>query len=301
MRRRAGAAGLGILAASLAAASALAQDVTSPGAFEARAAQVAGAGAGGLAVAAMRDTLNCTIRPLRTVEVSSLINGVVAEVMVRPGQRVAPGDPLVRLDTSLMEADLAVARAVAEARAALDTAIMRRDGLSRRAERLRAGYERNAVSEADYEDAELDLDLAEGAVAEERQRIRLARAEAARMENQVASAVIRAQVGGVVGENLIDPGEGTQGRPIATIYDNDPLRVEVYVPTAQLSQVMAAERHAIVLPDGPQGAREHPVRLDYAAQVGDVASNTISVFFFLEADDVLAGSRCTMPAPRQEM
>lgn len=281
------------------AAPAVGQQVTSPGAFEARAAGAANAA--GTADVATRSTLNCSIRPMRTVEVASLLNGVVAEVLVRPGQRVEPGEPLVRLDTSLMEADLALARAVSSAEAALDTAITRRDGAQRREERLRTGFERNAISAAEYEDAALELALAEAAVAEERERMRLAQAEAARMEVQIATAVVRAQVGGIVGETLIDPGEGTQGRAIATIFDNDPLRVEVYVPTAQLARVMEAERHAIVLPDAPQEAAEHPVMLDYAAQAGDVASNTISVFFFLEAPGVLAGSRCSMPLPRQEM
>ena len=111
--------------------------------------------------------LDCTIRPLRVVEVAAVMNGVVAEVFVRPGERVEPGTPLARLDTALMEADLAVARAAAEARAELDTALTRRDGAARREARLRAGHERNAVSDADYEDAVLELSLAEGAVAQQ--------------------------------------------------------------------------------------------------------------------------------------
>lgn len=286
---------VGVLAAAIACAVAPsnAQQVTSPEAFEARSGQAAGV------TGPHRSTLNCTIRPSRTVEVSSIMNGVVAEVLVRPGQRVQPGDPLVRLDTSLMEADLAVARAVAEGRAALETAITRRDGAARREERLRAGFERNAISQADYDDAALELALTENAVAEEQQRMALAEAEVARMQTQIANALVRAQVGGIVGENLVDPGEGTQGRPVATIFDNAPLRVEVYVPTAQIADVMSADTHVIFLPDAPAEAREHPVRLDYAAQVGDVASNTISVFFVLDAEGVLAGSRCTMPAPGQ--
>jgi multidrug efflux pump subunit AcrA (membrane-fusion protein) len=280
------------LCAGLLPAAVSAQQVTSPDAFAARA-------AGTDRAVAARSTLDCTIRPLRVVEVASVMNGVVAEVFVRPGERVEPGTPLARLDTALMEADLAVARASAEARAALDTALTRRDGAARREARLRAGHERNAVSDADYEDALLELSLAEDAVAQQRERLRLAQADADRIEAQIASAVVRARVGGIVGENLIDPGEGTQGRSIATIFVNQPLRVEVFVPTAQLPQVMEADEHSVVLPDGADGAREHEVTLDYAAQVGDVASNTISVFFFLEADGVLPGSRCSMPAPGQ--
>ena len=45
--------------------------------------------------------VNCTVKPIQTVELSSQIRGIVAEVYVRPGQHVKKGDAILGLDTRL--------------------------------------------------------------------------------------------------------------------------------------------------------------------------------------------------------
>lgn len=236
-----------------------------------------------------RTDLNCTIRPLRVVEVAALLDGVIAEVHAAPGQTVEAGAPLASLDARLLQAELDRARAFAGADAALRAAETRRDGVARREARLREGLERRAVSQADYDAAALDLAIAEQDVAQEQERLDLAGLEVARIEAELALSVIRAPVTGIVGENLIDPGETTQGRPLAQIYVNDPLRVEVFVPAGQVPDILAQDSHLIEV-----AGRPSDVRLDYVAQIADVASNTISIFFFLENTQVVPGSRCLM-------
>ena len=244
-----------------------------------------------------RAVLNCAIRPLRVVEVASPVDGVVAEVLVAPGDRVAPGQPLAVLDDRLLRADLAVAEAFAGATAALATAETRRIGAAAREARLAIGRDRGAVNQSDYDEAALSLALAIDEVSQEEERLRLADAERARIEAQLDLSTIRARVAGIIGEDLIDPGEGTQARAIATIYVTDPLRVEVFVPAAQLSDVLGQDSHEITVEERVSV----PVRLDYAAPLADVASNTISVFFFLEDPDILPGARCRLPMAGSEM
>ena len=205
------------------------------------------------------------------------------------------------LDDRLLRADLAVAEAFAGATAALATAETRRIGAAAREARLAIGLERGAVNQSDYDDAALSLALAIDEVGQEEERLRLAEAERARIEAQLDLSTIRARVAGIIGEDLIDPGEGTQARAIATIYVTDPLRVEVFVPAAQLAAMLEQEDHAITVEDRAAGERSVPVRLDYAAPLADVASNTISVFFFLEDPEILPGARCRLPMAGSEM
>ncbi|MBL3560856.1 HlyD family efflux transporter periplasmic adaptor subunit, partial [Rhodovulum sulfidophilum] len=106
----------------------------------------------------------------------------------------------------------------------------------------------------------------------------------------VENTLIAAPVAGMIGEDLIDPGEGTSAGPLATIYVNQPLRVEAFVPSSALPDFVAAARHDIVVNDDV--AHPLPVRFDYAAQLADLASGTISVFFTLDAPEVLPGSKC---------
>ena len=42
---------------------------------------------------AQQPLLNCSVKPSEIIEISSVIGGVVAEVLVNRGQTVAEGDP----------------------------------------------------------------------------------------------------------------------------------------------------------------------------------------------------------------
>lgn len=235
--------------------------------------------------------LNCTIRPSRVVEVSAALPLVVAQVHVRPGQLVARGTPLVQLDDTQLRAELALVEARAALTAGVDGARTRRDGFERRVARLSEALARNAISAADHESAALELALAEVEVRREEELLTLARLERDRVLAQLQATRVESPVAGIVGEDLVAPGEASLPKPLATIHVVQPLRVEVYVPIGQLPQVAAAPAHAIRVADRAQPVA---VQFDYAAPQADLASNTISLFFNLDADDVLPGSRCLM-------
>ena len=239
---------------------------------------------------------NCTIRPLRVVEVAAQINGVAETVLVRPGQQVRVGDPLVELDSEMTRADLRLAEARAANTATLEAARIRQAGAAEREARLKTALERRAISPAEYESAALELAMAEADILREEQALDMARLEAGRAQLLVEKARVLAPVDGVVGEDLIDPGESASGRPLATLYVNQPLRVEAFVPAAALAGFVGAGGYAIAVND--DRAAPYPVTFDYAAQLADIASGTISVFFTLEAPDVLPGSKCQISVSR---
>ena len=235
--------------------------------------------------------INCTIKPLRVVELSTPVSGVVAEVYANPGDQVMVGDPLVKMDDTLLRAEHALALAKSEATQNLRAAETRRDGLAQKANRLERAYRQKAVSAAEYEAARLDLSLAEADIAKEQELLSLAKLEEQRVGALLAETVISSPVSGVLGEDLIDPGEAVGQKPVVTIYVNQPLRVEAYVPAEKLAGFVARDGHTIVVNNDKTPVA---VDFDYAAQVADLASNTISVFFKLDAPDVLPGSKCIM-------
>lgn len=236
--------------------------------------------------------LNCTIRPSREVSVSASLPLVVTQVLVRPGQYVTPGAPLVQLDDTLLRAELAMAEARAAMLSGVEAARIRHEGLQRRVLRLTEARARNAITAAEYESATLELGLAEVEVMREEELLSLAQLERDRVLAQLEATRVLAPIAGIVGETLVAPGEMSQPNPLATIYDITPLRVEVFVPTAVLGQFVAAGNHQIRLADHAQPIE---VQLDYAAPQADLASNTVSVFFTLDTEGVLPGSRCMMP------
>lgn len=240
--------------------------------------------------------INCTIKPLQMVDISSQVRGIVREVMVRPGETVQPGQPLVQLDTDMAAAEMDLALAKAEADATLQSALTNREGLARKEARLAKALAKKAVSLADHEAAQLELALAETAVRREEQALRIARMEYERSRLLVEKSLIRSPVAGMVGENLVDPGESVNEGPIATVYVTRPMRVEAFVPSQALGQFAPADgtsRSFAISIDGRAGPAL-PVTLDYVSQVADLTSNTVSVFFTLQADDVLPGSKCRL-------
>ena len=235
--------------------------------------------------------VSCAVRASREVKVAPPVSGVIETVEVRPGQQVAAGDVLVRFDAALGRAELALAEARAADASARDSAATRVTALEVRLARLERALKSRAIPESEVETARLDLDSARGDLARAEAELHLAALEADRVRLGVERSVVRSPVAGTVAEALIDPGEAPDAQqPIATI--TDPLRVEAYVPAAEVPAFIAASDFRARI-----GGAEHGLDFDYAAPLADVSSSTISVFFTLQAPGLLPGLDCVIVAP----
>lgn len=238
--------------------------------------------------------INCAIRPLQVVEVAAPVAGIVSEVFVRPGATVAQGDLIARFDSDLAHAAVDAAALRAALTAGRDVAAAQRDALAARVARLRQGVERRAVSLSELEAAELELTLAQGRLAQEEENLRLAASELAEAELALSKTEVRSPVAGQIGEDIIAVGESAQGRHVAIVYVNKPLRVEAFVPTLALAGFLARDSFDIVVNN--DRSAPVPVTLDYVSQVADLSSNTQSVYFTLDSDSILPGYQCLFPA-----
>lgn len=106
-----------------------------------------------------------TIVALRSITLRNELAGTVRQVALTPGQIVATGDVLVRLDVSVEQAELRAR----EAQAALAQAILKR---------MRQAYHNRAASEIEVDRASAELDIA--------------KAEMARIKAIIARKTIRA-------------------------------------------------------------------------------------------------------------
>ena len=173
--------------------------------------------------------------PSTEIEVSTALRDLVTEVAVREGDVVAKGDLLVVLDTAALEAELAIARARAEASGALRRAeavlAAKQTQYDLMAKLRKQGAAR--AEELSFAESELAVAQAELQGAADQQVI--ARLEVARLETALEQRHVRAPADGVIAEIFRDPGElvGAQETRLMTLAVLDPLQVEVYVATAQ--------------------------------------------------------------------
>jgi membrane fusion protein, multidrug efflux system len=146
-----------------------------------------------------------TVRADRDVVVSAEEAGIVRELLVPRGAAVRPGQPLARIDARVLETQVREA----EARAALA-----RETWDRR-KRL---FEDDRVgSELAYLEARYQWEQAEAAVATLRERLQ--------------RTVVRAPVGGIVDERLVETGAMVSaGSTVARIVGIDPIKVVAGIP-----------------------------------------------------------------------
>jgi RND family efflux transporter MFP subunit len=151
--------------------------------------------------------------PLQQATLSTKLMGTVTAVLVKEGDLVSAGQPLVRIDARDLSAKGAqVAASVAEAEA------MHRDAVTQTG-RIRSLYADSAATRAQLDAAETGLARAEAG-------LRAARAARAELAAVTSYSVIRAPFGGMVTRRFVDAGAfAAPGAPLLTIQDASQLRI----------------------------------------------------------------------------
>ncbi len=168
-------------------------------------------------------SISGTLTAEREAAIVSQISGGVLATPVEPGQSVASGQLLVRLDPAGIQDSYFSARAaVLSAEAALRVA-------QRNLERSEKLSIAGAIADQDLENARYQATNAEAQAADARSRLAAA-------QKQLGYTTIRAPFAGVVSERPVKAGDVVQaGARLITIIDPSSLRLEAQVPAEQLS------------------------------------------------------------------
>lgn len=241
------------------------------------------------------DVFDCVIQPRAVINIGSPAEGILREIGVRRGDIVEAGQVLARLDTSIEEAQVAIARARAENRSQIEASRTRLDYESSRLGRITALFDRDVMTAEKLEEAQTQHQLADFALRSAETEIHIATLELRRARALVAMRTVRSPVEGVVIETMMSPGEYAYAQsPILTLAEIDPLHVEVFVPLALYNEIFLGSA-AEVTPSEPVGGV-------YAAEVGvvdrvhDAASGTFGVRLLLDNPGyhLPAGIRCSV-------
>ena len=151
--------------------------------------------------------------PLQQATLSTKLMGTVTAVLVKEGDAVAAGQPLVRIDARDLTAKSSqVAASVTEA------PVMQHDAVTQ-ANRIRALYADSAATRA-------QLDAVETALARADAGLRTAQAAASELGAVSSYAVIRAPFAGIVTKRYVDPGAfASPGAPLVAVQDASQLRI----------------------------------------------------------------------------
>ena len=201
-----------------------------------------------------------TIQAVRQGTLGAQLSGRVVEVLVRSGDAVTAGQPLIRIEAD-DAVDAATASAATASGAAARLAAARAD--YERAQRLRA---QDYISVAAMQRSEAALRSAEA-------EARAAEAAASGARSRAGWRTVTAPYTGHVTELFVTAGDlATPGRPLISLYDPSALRVIAQVPESLAPQLQRARPASIAVDAG-----QPPIQATGWAAVSAVDPATHSV------------------------
>jgi RND family efflux transporter MFP subunit len=219
---------------------------------------------------------DCVIEPQQTVKLASPAVGMIARLDVDRGDIVQQGQLVGKIDDGVEAATLALARVRASNDSTVKSAEARLHFLRRKYERLNELHTKSVTPLSSLQEAEAEAKVAEEQLKEAQLNKEIARLEVVHAEEVVKQRALRSPIDGVVVERLLVPGEYRNDQsPVITLAQIDPLRVEVYVPTAYFGQIRLDSK-ADVRPEQPVGG-VYTATVTIVDRVLDAASGTFGV------------------------
>jgi len=239
-----------------------------------------------------------TMEPLVRVPVITEVSGIISEVLVEEGDRVERGQPLFELDRERLEARVAERRAELDLRLANARydLVGRADAMLAQArreyQRMSELHESNVASQQELERKQHELRLAEIALSDAHAELAARKAGAAQAremlrqsERDLANAVVRAPIDGVVIERQGEIGRAVAdvtangGTIIAVIADDRRIRLIAEVDENEIADVRTGLRARVSIDAFPDEAFEGEVRKISSAgiSVGNVSNFEIEI------------------------
>jgi len=163
-------------------------------------------------------------------EVTSDTQGKVIAVMIERGQRVRMGDPVVRLDVRT------AALSAREAQANLSAARAQKNLAEEECKRAQALLDKGAITKSEYDRQTTQCTSA-------LEQVSAAQARTEMIAKAVADGLVRAPFDGVVADRMVNAGEWVApGRPLFTLVDDQPLKIELSVPEKAVQAIKLGQQ-----------------------------------------------------------
>lgn len=238
--------------------------------------------------------IDCLLEPNRVIDLSSAVRGRLASVSVDRGDMVEEGQIVARLDSTVEEAALELARAKAKTSSQVQSDQLSAEFAARRSERYNTLHSQSVVSGDQFDEVKTNAKLRELQLQQTNENVRLAQLEARQAEEVVKRLVIRSPVRGVVVHRYLNPGESPEERPILRIAEIQTLRAEAIIPVSSFGTIKTGQK-AVIAPEAPLTGY-YVGTVDAVDRVADAASGTFRARISLPNPDYAlpSGLRCSV-------
>jgi len=223
-----------------------------------------------------------TVRYVRTARVAGEIAGIVEQTMFEEGQRVQMGDPLLQLNTELLQTS------ITGTRAAYQQLLIELEKARKDLQRITALFQEDSVAEVVYDENYYRV------LGLEKQAESL-NATLDRLMLEQRKTTILAPFSGLVLEKTVERGEWVApGGQIALLADDSEIEISVDIPYSLLIHLEEGQQIEI-----RSGNRQFQGAFSHFVPQGDIATRTFSVKIRLKNDSgLVAGmeARAKLPA-----
>lgn len=245
------------------------------------------------------------LQPVNQVDVGTEVSGTIESVEVDNNDRVSAGQVLARLDTERLEAQMRQSRAALEAararRLEAEASVLETRNEARRIRELR---KKNMVSDTDVDAAEAQLKRALAAEANAKALIEEASAELSLNQTNLAKAVIRSPIDGLVLERKVEPGQtvaaSLQTPVLFSLAENlTQMELHLAVDEADVGRIAEGQEATFTVDAYPD--RSFPARITMVRFAPQTVEGVVSYETLLSVDNADLALRPGMTATAEIM
>ena len=234
------------------------------------------------------------IEPNKIVDVGFAADGIISSIEVERSDFVTQGKPLAKLESSIEQASLDLAKAQAKRQAVTDLELRYVNHTFNKRKQTRAEelFEKKAISLQLKDEAQTEADLSKLQLRQAADNKKIAELELARANQILNQRTAMSPISGVVVERFKSVGEYVEDAPVMRIAEINPLRIEVIVP-AEMYGSLKKGMQAFVAPDSQPGV-QYQAEVAIVDKVIDAASGTFGVRLMLPNPDyeIPGGLKC---------
>lgn len=234
-------------------------------------------------------TATGTIQPVKKVDVSSELSGIVRRVLVDANDRVRVGQVLAELDKDKLRALVDLARATVAAKVAkLNEAEASVVELRARYQRTQLLTERGVASDQTLESARAAYDRANASLASARAEIKVSESDLAINELNLKKADIVSPIDGIVLERNVDPGQtvasSLQAPVLFRLADNlSRMQLEVDIDEADVGKVRNQQDASFTVDAYPN--RRFPAKISVVRYASQTVEGVVTYKAILTIDN----------------
>ena len=250
------------------------------------------------------------LEPYRSIEISPLESGAIRELLVEEGQAVKKGDPLIKLDSEVIEARLAVATAQSENKGRILSAesefALEKGRYDKLAELDTKGLSNNFELERQL----ANMNSSQGRLVEAREQQRVFRLEAEQIKRELDRRILSSPIDGIISEINKDIAETVTtletGRDehLIRIVEIDVLKATAHLPAATVASINIGDMLPLELDQasGLNSAAPKAVtgKVEFISPVIDSSSNTVRIRLRIDNKDrtIRGGSQAHVLVPK---